>query len=78
MRIVQLSVLFTLSQVLFLVQLCAIFGQIVAGIYLFNGSNGNLRTMCEHCSNLAIKTPELRVFVVNFKQISHIVLVLPF
>ena len=35
--------------------------------------------MCEICSKLTIKTPEQRsgVFVVNFEQISYIVLVFP-
>ena len=31
-----------------------------AGIYLFKISNGNIRTMCEICSKLIIKTPERR------------------
>ena len=31
-----------------------------AGIYLFKGSNGNTRALCEICSNLAIKTPKRR------------------
>ena len=54
-----------------------------AGIYLFKINNGNARTVCEICSELAIKTPEPRqwhrsgVFIVNFEQISHIVLVFP-
>ena len=37
--------------------------------------------MCEICSNLTIKGPERRlsgVFVLNFEQILHIVLVFPF
>ena len=31
-----------------------------AGIYLFKAKNGNTRTKCEICSNLAMKTPERR------------------
>ena len=58
-----------------------------AGIYLLKVNNGNIRTICEICSKLTIKTPEQRqlprqwhpsgVFIVNFKHISHIVLVFP-
>ena len=39
--------------------------------------------MCEICSKLTIKTPEQRqwrrsgAFIVNFEQISHIVLIFP-
>ena len=46
---------------------------------LLKVSNGNTRTVCEFCSKLAMKKPELRhwcrsgVFIVNFEQISHIV-----
>ena len=53
----------------------------IAGIYLLKVNNGNTRPMCKTCSKLAIKTPERRqwrrscVFVVNFEQILHIVLV---
>ena len=32
-----------------------------SGIYLFKGSNGNTKAMCEICSKLTIKTPERRV-----------------
>ena len=52
-----------------------------AGIYLFKVDSRNTRTMCEVCSKLTIKTPERRhwrrsgVFIVNFEQISHIVLI---
>ena len=54
-----------------------------AGIYLlkFNNRNTNTRTRCEICSKLTIKTPERRqwhrsgIFIVNFKYISHLVLV---
>ena len=54
-----------------------------ACIVLFEVKKGNTRTMCEVCSKLTIKTPEQRqlrcsgVFVVNFEEISHIVLVFP-
>ena len=54
------------------------------GIYLFNVSNGNTRTMCETCLKLSLKTPEqchLRrscVFIVNFGQISHMRFLLTF
>ena len=54
-----------------------------AGIYLPKDNNGNTRTMCEIYSKLTIKTPERDhwrrsgVFIVNFEQISYIVLVLP-
>ena len=56
-----------------------------AGIHLFKVNNGNVRTMRKICSK--IKTPERRqwrrqrarsgIFIVNFEQISHIVLVFP-
>ena len=51
-----------------------------AGVYLFEFSYGNARTMCKICSRLTIKTPERRhwhssgVFFVNFELISHIAL----
>ena len=53
---------------------------ILAGIYLFKVNNENTITMCEVCSKLTIKTPERRqwrhsgLFIVNFEQISYIVL----
>ena len=53
------------------------------GIYLFKVNDGNIRTMCEICSKLAIKTPLRRqkccsgVFIGNFEQISQVVLVFP-
>ena len=56
---------------------------IPGGIYLFEVNNGNTRAMCEISSKLTIKTPEqhlwrrLCVFIINFEQISHIVLVFP-
>ena len=53
---------------------------IQAGIYLFKVNNVKTRTKSEICSKLKIKTPKRRhwrrsgVFIVNFEQISHIVL----
>ena len=50
-------------------------------IFLFKVNDRNIRTMGEICSKLTIKTPERRnwrrssVFIVNFEQISQIVLV---
>ena len=41
-----------------------------AGNYIFKSNNRNIRTRCEICSKLAIKTPE------RFEHISHLVLVL--
>ena len=55
---------------------------IPSGIYLMKVNNGNIRTVCEICSKLTIKTPERRqwcrsgVFVI-FGQISLIFLVFP-
>ena len=52
-----------------------------AGIYLLKVNNRNTRARSEICSNLTIKTPERRqwhrsgVFIVNFKHISHLLLV---
>ena len=52
-------------------------------IYLLKVSNRNTRTKCEICSRLTIKTPERlcwrpsAVFIANFENISHLVLVLP-
>ena len=52
-----------------------------AGIYLLKVNNRNIRTRCEICSKVTIKTPEQRhwrrsgVFIVNFEHISHLVLV---
>ena len=51
------------------------------GIYVLKVNNSNTRTMCEICSELTRNTPEQRyqgrsgVFIVNFQQISPIVLV---
>ena len=48
---------------------------------MFKVSSRNTRAWCEICSKLTVKTPERRhwrhsgVFVVNFEQISHPVLV---
>ena len=53
----------------------------VVGIFLLKVNNRNTRTRCEICSKLTTKTPERRhwcrsgVFIVNFKHISHLVLV---
>ena len=45
-----------------------------AGIYLVKVNNRNTRTSCEICSKLTIiKIPG--IFIVNFKHISHLVLV---
>ena len=52
-----------------------------AGIYLVKVNNRNTRTRYEICSKLTIKIPERRhwrrsgIFIVNFKHISHLVLV---
>ena len=57
--------------------------QCLAGIYLFKDGNGNTRPTYEICSKLAKETLEQRqwrgsgVFIVNFEQISDIVLVFP-
>ena len=51
-----------------------------ASIYLFKVSKGKTKTVREIRSRLIIKTPErcqsyrFSVFIVNFEQISHIVL----
>ena len=53
------------------------------GVYLFKDNNGNTRAMHETGLKLTIKAPERRhwrrsgVFIVNFEQILHIVLVFP-
>ena len=52
-----------------------------ANIYLFKFNNRNTRKRCAICSELTIKTPQRghcrrsRVFIVNFKHISHLFLV---
>ena len=48
-----------------------------AVIYLFKVNDGNTRTKREICSKLAINIPERPsgVFIIDFRQISHIVLV---
>ena len=54
-----------------------------ASIYLLKVNNRNTSTRCKKCSKLTIKTPERHhcrwrcsgVFIVNFKHISHLVLV---
>ena len=45
--------------------------KVPTGIYLSKVNYENTRTMCETCSKLTIKTP---AFIVNFEQISNIVL----
>ena len=48
------------------------------GIYLLKVNNRSIRTRCEICSKLTIKTSERRrsgVFIVNFEHISYLVLV---
>ena len=53
-----------------------------ANIYLLKVNNRNTRKRSEICSKVTIKTPERRqwrrsgVFIVNFKYISHLFLVL--
>ena len=49
---------------------------ISAGIYMFRVNNINTRTMFGIFSNLTIKSPG--PFIVNFEQLSHIVLEFPF
>ena len=49
-----------------------------AGNYMFKVNNRKTRTICEICSELTIKIPDWRrsgIFIVNFKHISHLVLV---
>ena len=52
-----------------------------ADIYLLKCNNRNTKTRCEICSELTIKTPERHqwpcsgVFIVNFEDISHHILV---
>ena len=54
---------------------------IPAGIYVFKVNNGNTKIRCEICSKITIKTPQgchwhcPGVFIVNFEDISHLVLV---
>ena len=55
-------------------------GSFQASIYLPKVNNRNTWTLCEICSKLTIKTPERHhsphsgIFIVNFEQISHIIL----
>ena len=77
---------FTLVQFSLISLLCPILSAIVcrfpAGNYMFKVNNRNIRTRCGICSKLTIKIPERRhwrrsgIFIVNFKHISHLVLVL--
>ena len=51
-----------------------------ASIYLLKVNNTNTRARCETCSKLKVKTLERRLasfwfFIVNFENISHLVLV---
>ena len=50
-----------------------------AGNYLFKVKNGNIRTVCEICSRLTLNKPDQRrrsvVFIANFEEISHSVVV---
>ena len=53
-------------------------------IYMFKVNNGKKKTMCETYPKLPIKSLEWRqwrrsgvLFIVNFEQISHIVLIFP-
>ena len=56
-------------------------GAIAVGIYLLKGNNRNTRKRWEMCSKLTIKIPERRqwrrsrINFINFKHISHLVLV---
>ena len=62
---------------------CEIIIHLPGGIYLLEVNYGNIRTIGEICSKLTIKTLEQNqwrrpgVFIVNFEQLSHIVLVFP-
>ena len=53
----------------------------LAGIYLLKVNITNIRTRCEICSKLKIKTPEQRqrcrsgVLIDNFEHVSHLALV---
>ena len=51
-----------------------------ASIYLAKVNCGNTSIMCKICSKLTLKAPKQShsgVFIVNFQNISHIVLVFP-
>ena len=48
----------------------------LANIYLFQVSNRNTRKRCEIWLDLTKKTPERRVFIVNFEHNSHFFLLL--
>ena len=56
---------------------CVKTDKVPAGIYLPKVNNRNTRTRCETCLKLKIKTPEpgTGVFIVNFENISHLLLV---
>ena len=59
-------------------------GRVARMVYLLKVNNKNTETRCKLCSKLTIRTPERHnwchsgVFIVNFKHISHIVLVFQF
>ena len=60
---------------------CTFSRHFLANIYSFKFNNRSIRKRCEICSKLTIKTPEQRqwrrssVFIINFKDISHLSLV---
>ena len=62
---------------------CALIRPVPADIHLFKVNDQSDRAMGKICSKLTIKTPKRRqwrrsgVFIVNFEQISHIVLGFP-
>ena len=76
--IVLVSLLVTLKRYLSLARGPGVFP---SGNHMFKVSNRNTRARCEICLKLTIKTLERRqwcrsgVFIVNFKHISHLVLV---
>ena len=47
-----------------------------AGTHLFKVNNGNTKAVCKKCSKLTVRR-RFVVFIVNFEQISLIVLVFP-
>ena len=49
-----------------------------AGICLLKVKNGNTKTKYEICSNVLLFFIRSGVFMINFEQISHFVLVFPF
>ena len=71
------------SQNLLSVRVLRTSGNYPAGNCMFEVNKWNTRTRCEIRSTLTIKTPDQRqwrrsgVFIVNFEQIAHLVLVFP-